>query len=193
MPCTTCTWTRQAGADRWQRLGVVAVSLARGPNGALPAVPPPSTNLTASCASGNAVIDACVSTVAWWALGFAFSIGGCGESGFIGAWVLAWHGMGPAHSLSLPCHASLQLVCSLPVNAACCASQATTACSHRLITGYMRAPCRTRRLPPLLRDQPLLPHLLGLLDVWLGVQRHIGHGCERRHGRARQVQVGLLA
>ncbi|PRW61429.1 ammonium transporter [Chlorella sorokiniana] len=30
------------------------------------------------------VIDACVSTVAWWALGYAFAIGECGESAFIG-------------------------------------------------------------------------------------------------------------
>lgn len=30
------------------------------------------------------VIDACVSSLAWWAVGYAFAMGRCGNSGFIG-------------------------------------------------------------------------------------------------------------
>lgn len=57
------------------------------PRGAPSATPVLSTRCTAKppvAAVLKNVIDACVSTMAWWSVGWAFAVGKCGDSGFIG-------------------------------------------------------------------------------------------------------------
>jgi hypothetical protein len=44
----------------------------------------PSHLTTPACLDVCAVIDAWVSTIAWWSVGYAFAFGQCGESAFIG-------------------------------------------------------------------------------------------------------------
>jgi hypothetical protein len=71
--------------------------------------------------SPTAVVDACVSTMAWWAVGYAFAYGTCGDSPFIGA--LVRHGW-PAAASSLPPRAAPERpVCGTPSASASCASR----------------------------------------------------------------------
>ena len=59
-----------------------AAAIPARPTACLPACLPAPQRVYASVC---AVIDASVSTLAWWSVGYAFAFGKCGDSPFIGA------------------------------------------------------------------------------------------------------------
>lgn len=103
--------------------------------------------------SPTAVVDACVSTMAWWAVGYAFAYGTCGDSPFIGA--LVRNGWPAAASCLSPRAALERPVCGTPSASASCASRrgCQALCLHcsAAHTGpsHIQSPCTCSSLHPL--------------------------------------------